>query len=397
MMNETSDGDRRGSSGAEESTRRLTRRHFVAAASAAGIASIAGCLGGIEDPEEGTGDPTALTNFRGSGPLVEERGPPGGTSITDLPDLTGELKIYLGGGEGGLYLELIDRLKAIYPDFETEPLINNSSGLANTIIEETNAGTSPADIFLSVDAGSLVAVSDAGATTTLPGTVTEPALAKFRTDNWVGIAGRARSMPYNTDELAGSDLPDTVQDLPEMASLSSEIGWAPTYGAFQSFVTAMRLTRGEEQTRQWLLDMKDHGTQSYDNEFFVSSAVADGEITTGFANHYYALRVLNSREDAPIDLHFTSGDAGALINVSGASIIEGSDSQDLAETFIRHLLSAEAQEFFATRAFAYPTVPDVTPVGGLPTIDELSPPDVDLTRLSDIQPTLELLRDTDVL
>jgi len=137
--------------------------------------------------------------------------------------------------------------------------------------------------------------------------------------------------------------------------------------------------------------------RTYDDEFRVSNAVADGALSTGFANHYYALRVLNSRANAPIDLHFTSGDAGALINVSGAAIIRGTGNQELAENFVRHLLSAEAQEFFATRTFAYPTVPEVQPPGGLPTADELNPPDIDLTELSDIQPTLDLLRDTGVI
>ena len=51
----------------------------------------------------------------------------------------------------------------------------------------------------------------------------------------------------------------------------------------------------------------------------------------------------------------------------------------------------------ATTTFAYPTVPEVPPAGGLPTVEELDPPDIDLTELADVEPTLELLRDTDVL
>ena len=48
-------------------------------------------------------------------------------------------------------------------------------------------------------------------------------------------------------------------------------------------------------------------------------------------------------------------------------------------------------------AYAYPTVPGVPPVGGLPPIDELDPPTLDLAELSDVRPTLELLRETGVL
>jgi iron(III) transport system substrate-binding protein len=404
-MNDSSDVASRAES-TDQTRRRLSRRRLLAAAGGVGAAGLAGCGGlfGTGDGEDGDGgdgtataDPTDIANFRGSGPLVEQRGQPGGTSITDLPDLSGSLNFYLGGGESGLYLELLEKFETIYPDFETENRLDASSTLANTIIEENEAGTSPADLFLAVDAGSLVAVADAGATTTLPSAVTEEVDQDFYTDRWVGFAGRARAMPYNTNALSESDLPETVQDLPGMSGLSNAVGWAPTYGAFQSFVTAMRLLRGEDETRQWLTDMQDLGVRTYDDEFRVSNAVADGALSTGFANHYYALRVLNSRANAPIDLHFTSGDAGALINVSGAAIIRGTGNQELAENFVRHLVSAEAQEFFATRTFAYPTVPEVQPPGGLPTADELNPPDIDLTELSDIQPTLDLLRETGVL
>jgi iron(III) transport system substrate-binding protein len=175
------------------------------------------------------------------------------------------------------------------------------------------------------------------------------------------------------------------------------MGWAPTYGAFQAFVTAMRLQEGEERTKAWLQNMLDAGVTEYNNEFLVSNAAADGELQAGFANHYYALRVQAARPDSPLELAFTSGDAGALINVAGTAVLSASDQQDLANTFVRHLLSAEAQEFFATRTYAYPMIPGVPPVGDLPSIDELNPPDIDLSQLSDIGPTVELMREVGVL
>ena len=83
--------------------------------------------------------------------------------------------------------------------------------------------------------------------------------------------------------------------------------------------------------------------------------------------------------------------------MAAAAPLAPSDSGDLARTFIHHLLTVEAQEFFATRTNGYPMIPGVPPVGGLPPIDELNPPALDLTELSEVQPTLELLRETDVL
>ncbi len=387
-------------SGRAETASRYTRRKVLAATGLAGAGSLAGCFG-LFGGDDGDGDGSNLNaniaDFRGSGPLVSSRGDPGGTSITEMPDLEGELNFYLGGGEGGLYLDLIRLFSNIYPDFSFNHTLDSSSQLSNRITEEVDAGASQADVFIAVDAGSLGNVADAGAAASLPSNVTDSVPSQFTTGEWVGIAGRARAVPYNTNELSASDIPDTVQNFPSVSAFQDNIGWAPTYGAFQSFITAMRLIRGESETRQWLNDVQDAGVSEYPNEFRISNQVASGEIVSGFANHYYALRVRSQRQDAPLKLAFTSGDAGALINVSGAQVISGTEQQDLAENFVRHLLSSEAQEFFATRTFAYPTVSGVEPVGDLPSIDELNPPDIDLAELSDTGPTLDLLNETGVL
>ena len=387
--------------GTDTGARRVSRRTLLATTGLAGATALAGCGGFLGGSGGNDGSPSAdevgLAQFRGSGPLVESRGDLGGTRIADLPDLSGELNLYIGGGEGGLYINLLDLFTRIYDGFSYNQNMDSSASLANTIVTEVEQGSSRADMFISVDAGSLAAVAQEGAAESLPSEVTDMPDGDFATDNWVGVAGRARAVPYNTDQLSASDIPDTVQDFPEVAAFENDLGWAPSYSAFQSFVTAMRLLRGEETTRQWLVDLREMGTLSFDNEFLVSSNVADGELAAGFANHYYALRVRNARQNAPLDLAFTSGDAGALINASGALAIRGTENRDLANLLLRHLLSAEAQEFFATRTFAYPTVPEVPPAGGLPSIDELNPPDIDLAQLSDQDATLDLLRETNVL
>lgn len=387
--------------------RGLQRREVLTAGTTAAVTGLAGCsgltgiFGGGDDEGDRGQDVTipALTSFRGSGPLIEERSPPGGTSIEELPDLSGSLNLYIGGGEGGIYFRFVEMLQDIYPEFRVFSSSASSSSLAQTIVEEVNAGSPQADVFWSIDASSLGFVADNGAFESLP----EPVVASVPqafvgTDNsWVGVAGRARSVPYNTYRLTESDIPAKVRLFPATELLHGSMGWAPTYGAFKSFITAMRIIRGREPTRKWLVAMREAGTERFPNEFVVSQQVADGVIDAGLANHYYAMRVKNGRPDAPIDLAFTQGDAGSLVNVAGALRIKGTNRTQLVNDFIRHLLSAEAQEFFATVSFAYPMIPEVAPVGGLPTIDELNPPDIDLAKLADLEPTLELMRDANVL
>jgi iron(III) transport system substrate-binding protein len=405
---------------------RFSRRRLLktaAVGSAVGLAGCEGVPGSGTDSDGSSGDGTAsdgtsgdgtsgdgdttpsgdvavpsLTEFRGSGTLASGRPAPQGTSIQELPDLSGELNLYIGGGEGGIYYQFVEMLEEIYPDFTVYPSDAGSASLAQTIVDEVEAGSPQADMFWSIDASSLGYVANNDAYDPLPDEAVDSVPSDFRgSDNaWVGVAGRARSVPYNTNELSAEDVPSTVAEIPSADALRS-MGWAPTYGAFKSFVTAMRIIEGEDAARQWLSDMQDAGVERFGNEYVVSQQVADGAVPAGFANHYYAMRVKAARPDAPVDLAFTEGDAGALVNVAGALAIQGTEKQDLVANFVRHLLSAEAQEFFATVSFAYPMIPGVEPVGGLPTVDELNPPEFDLAELSDLEPTLELMRDAGVL
>jgi len=362
--------------------------------------SLAGCLSAI--PGFGGGGNVQipeLSEFRGSGALIEGRPAPGGTSIDDLPDLSGSLNLYIGGGEGGIYNTFVDMLEEIYSDFSVSSSAASSSSLAQQVVEEVDSGASSADVFWSIDASSLAFVADNDAYESLPSDAISDVPESFRGSDgaWTAVAGRARSVPYNTDALSEDDIPDTVRQFPDTSAFQGTMGWAPTYGAFKSFVTAMRLIRNDDATRQWLESMDGNGTETFPNEFAASNQVADGNLDAGFANHYYAMRVKNDNPDAPIDLAFTEADAGALVNIAGALTVQGTDKDDLVANFVRHLLSAEAQEFFATVSFAYPMIPDVEPVGELPTIDELSPPDIDLAELADLEPTLDLMREAGVL
>ncbi|MGB9966015.1 extracellular solute-binding protein [Halobacterium sp. CBA1126] len=380
-----------------------TRRRFLAAAGVASTTALAGCSGilggGGDDGGDGGGDDRpGLTDFRGSGAYVSDRPAPGGTSIEELDDLEGELTVYLGGGEGGRYVNLMELFNEYYDDFEVTWDTQPSSQLANTIVEEHEAGTTQADVFWSVDIGSLAYVSENGAATTLSSDTVSPAFERYHPDDtWVGVAGRSRAIPYNTNEFSESEMPDSIDAFANDSRFAGNVGWAPTYGAFHGFITAMRHIRGEEATREWLNGMLEQNVNRYNNEYLVAQATANGELGTGFANHYYTMLVLSGRPDAPIDVTFTQNDAGSLVNAAGASVLEGTEQTDLAEGFIRHLLSAEAQEYLATRGFAYPMIPGVEPVGPLPTLDELEPPELDFQKLSDIQPTLELLRDVGIL
>jgi len=311
--------------------------------------------------------------------------------MSEMPDLSGELTVYSGRGEF-LVGDLVEYIDDLYDDLDLTVRYAGSTDHVNAIVNEGEG--SPADVFYSVNAGALGALADEGRTQALPDEITGMVREEFRTEQWIGTSGRARTVPYNTDEFAADDLPDDIMAYPE--EFDGSLGWAPSYGSCQAFVTAMRLIEGPEATRDWLEAVAESGISSYADEFAACQAVADGEIDAAFTNHYYIQRVLDGNPEASIGTAFTSGDAGAVFNVAGAAVVDTAADATLAQNFVRHLLSAEAQDYFARTTFEYPLIPDVEPIGDLPTIDELDVPDIDLTQLSDLEPTIDLMREAGV-
>ncbi|PSQ19772.1 iron ABC transporter substrate-binding protein [Halobacteriales archaeon QS_9_67_17] len=340
-----------------------TRRRYLAGLGAAVTAGLAGC----NAPGTGT-DTNAGGEVGQIGSNREGRDIPGGTPMADLPDLSGELDLFSGRGQA-LVGNLIEFIGDRYPDLTIRPRYAGSTDLVNRILEEGD--NSPADVFYSVNAGALGALAAEGRTMTLPDRVLDPVSEAFRDPdgNWVGTSGRARSIPYNTEQFSADEIPTDVFQFPELDRFDGAMGWTPAYGSFQAFITAMRIREGPERTKSWINGMQDSNVSTYGDEFTITQAVADGEIGAGFAN------------------------------VAGATTVDTAADPELANDFVRHLLSAEAQEYFATTTFEYPMISGVEPVqpGGtdLPTVDELNPPaELDLAQLAELKPTLELMRET---
>ena len=382
--------------------RSVSRRRLLQAGGVVTAGSLAGCGGllGTGTNGEGDGDGDGSGDqppWYGSGPgAFEERPAPGGTSMDEMPDLSGTINVYSGRGEG-LVGDFISYLETRYPDLTVQPTYASATTLARRI--QTEGENTLADVFYSVNAGALGFVDEEGYTETLADETTSLVAEQFRADDggWTGTSGRARTVPYNTDTLSASDVPDSIMSFPDLSQYSGQIGWAPTYSSFQAFVTAMRILEGEDATREWLSGMQELNVQEYNDEFAVAQAVADGELAMGFTNHYYIQRVLASQPNASIATAFTSGDAGSIFNVAGAASISASERPEMSDLFVRHLLSSEAQEYFAVRTFEYPLVGGVDPVGSLPSIDELDVPNIGLSQLSDLESTVTLLRDEGIL
>ena len=307
-----------------------------------------------------------------------------------------KLTIYSGRSE-----TLIGPLVRQFTDatgVETEVLYGGTSEVAATILEE--GSNSPADVFLAQDAGALGVLSDEGRLTALPTSLLDAVPDSFRSPAglWVGVSGRARVIAYNTSAVQPDELPDSILDFTDPA-WDGRIGWAPTNGSFQAFVTALRLIEGEETARSWLEDIKDNGARDYQNNTAILAALGEGEIEVGFTNHYYLYRFLAEEGEGfgARNYYLGSGDAGALVNIAGAAIVDTSNNREKAERFIEYLLSPEAQQYFSDETFEYPLVDGISAHPDLEPLSELDPPNIDLGDISDLRGTLDLLNETGVL
>jgi len=275
----------------------------------------------------------------------------------------------------------------------------DTAALAATILEEGN--NSPADVFWAQDAGALGALAKASRLERLPAEILNLVDERLRSPEgvWVATSGRARVVAYNTSALSEADLPDTIWGFTD-PKWSGRIGWAPTNASFQAFVTAIRVLEGEQRAAEWLRGIQANRPRVYSNNSAAVEAVSRREVDVAFVNHYYLYQFLRERGDAfPVRNYYTKGDPGAIINVAGLGILRTSRNKDAAQRFVEFMLSREAQQYFARQTFEYPVIddPSIELDPRLLPLEAIQAPELDLSRLDDLEGTLELLQRVGVL
>jgi iron(III) transport system substrate-binding protein len=283
----------------------------------------------------------------------------------------GALVIYSGRSE-----ELVGPLFEQYEEesgVDVQVRYGDTAELAATILEEGE--NSPADLFFAQDPGALGALTDEGRFRPLP-----------------------QETLYITDELSESDLPDSIFGFTD-PEWEGKIGWAPTNGSFQAFVTALRVLEGEDVAREWLEGIQANDPFVYPDNATALEGVAAGEVEVAFVNHYYLYQALEEQgEDIPArNYYLKNGDPGALVLAAGAGILDTAQNPEAAQSFLEFALSEEAQRYFADETYEYPLVEGVEPAEDIVPLSEIQSPRVDLSNLDDLQGTLDLLQETGVL
>lgn len=317
----------------------------------------------------------------------------GNSTATEQTTADTSITIYSGRSE--------DLVKDLFTAFTTETGITvnarygDSGEMAALLL--TEGGASPADVFFSQDAGALGAVENLF--TELPSDTLDKVEARYAATSkkWVGVTGRVRVVVYNPT-LAPTP-PNTIDGLLD-PQWSGKIGFAPTNASWQSFVTALRVIRGEEAAESWLTSFAKNKPVAFEKNSAVRDAVNAGEVSLGLVNHYYLLEKIAAEGAAAVvakNQFMAAGDVGGLINVAGVGILENAKHGTAAQKFVDFLQGEIASEYFRTKTWEYILTPNAKQAEGLPSMAELKAPSLDLSDLKSLDATQELLQKVGLL
>ncbi len=271
----------------------------------------------------------------------------------------------------------------------------DTAELAAQLIEEGDA--TPADLYFGQDAGAMGALAAAGLCAPLPAGAADgvPALYKSADGTWTGITGRARVIAYDPTQVPADEVPTSIFELTD-PKWKGQVAIAPTNGSFQSFVTAMRVSQGDDVTREWLQAMVDNDVQSYEKNSLIRDAVDSGQVKLGLTNHYYWYQKAAEvgEENMNVQLAFAKpGDPGALVNVAGACVLAPADNGAGAGELLSWMLTPEIQQWFVEKTWEYPLVEGAAAPEGIPPLADLQGPDIVLAELEDLPGTLAMLQE----
>lgn len=279
---------------------------------------------------------------------------------------------------------------------QVDLLSSGTTELVNRLKAEGDR--TPADLFLTNDAGSLEQARAAGILRPLNMREVDRAIPpQFRApDNaWIGLSGRFWIIVYNKTLVK----PEELKSLLDLADPKWKGKLAiPNSGSeyLQAGVSVIRASHGDTRTKEFLVGLKDNaGAQVYQKSSQIVEAVAKGQSSLGIVNHYYIYRHLAAQPTAPIAAFMPDqqeSGMGAIMNVAGVGIVKTTKHLESAKLLVEFLVAQAGQKLFADLDKEYPLHPEVKADPALVERKNFRAAQVPLTRLAELrEPTLTLI------
>lgn len=281
--------------------------------------------------------------------------------------------------------------------FEKETGIgfNLVTGKADGLLKrlEIEGDMTPADIFITVDAGRLQRAKDAGVLQAIDNAVLEkriPAHLRDKDKFWFGMSQRARTMIYAKDRVKPEEM-SAYEDLadPKWKKRLCVRSSGNIYN--QSLVVSMIEANGEEATEAWAKKLVGNfAKKPAGGDTDQLKAAAAGVCDIALVNTYYFGRMINSKKEkdkknagklAVFWPNQGENGRGVHVNVSGAGITKHATHIKAAHRLLEFFVKDESQKWYAEVNNEYPVVPDAPISDTLKSFGEFKADKLNLTVL----------------
>ncbi len=238
--------------------------------------------------------------------------------------------------------------------------IKYTTGKAGVLLERLKAEgkNSPADVFITVDAGNLWQAAQAGVLQPVTSPILEshvPANLRDPENHWFGLSVRARTIVYNTAAGVENKL-STYENLADLSWKGRLVLRTSKKVYNQSLVASLIAEHGEQKAESivagWVQNL---AVAPFSNDTKALEAVAAGIGDITVVNTYYFGRLMKKKPELPLAIFWPNQkSSGVHMNVSGAGITTHAKNRDGAQQLLEWLSSEEAQAQFAGLNMEYP-------------------------------------------
>ena len=229
---------------------------------------------------------------------------------------------------------------------------------------ELEGANSPADLFITVDAGRMIQAKEKGLLQPMDTQNIAPIVPlAYRSPEgyWTGLTKRVRVIIYHKDRVDPSEL-TTLEALTDPKWKGRILVRSSKNQYNQTLMASIIAANGADTALQWANGIVHNMAQEprgNDSDQIKSIAAGAGDIA--IANTYYIGLLLNSPNveeqnvARQVGIFFPNQkDRGAHVNISGMAIAANSPNRENAQKLIEFLLSEQSQNVFVNEVFEYP-------------------------------------------